>query len=230
MQKAGAGLYSEVRVWPALDANATAAGLNAIVKKLSAEIEPRDTFVLFAAAHGYSDVHGRFYLIPQDYQGGPGSFAKKAISQEQLQEWMANIKARKAVILIDTCDSGEAVNGYTRSRIGAGASEAAVGRLQEATGRPVLTASNSSAKETAKLGHGVFTYALMEALHHAGTDSNGYIQVSGLAGYVEQLVPTLAAEAGKDRRAVVIRGSGTGRQAAHFGTTGGDFALVKRLP
>ncbi len=230
MQKAGAEMYSEVRVWPAHDADATAAGLDAIIKKLSAEIQPRDTFVLFAAAHGFSDERGRFYLIPQDYQGGPDSLARNAISQERLQEWMSNIKARRAVILLDTCNSGEAVSGYARSRIGAGASEAAVGRLHEATGRPVLTASNASATETGKLGHGIFTYALMEALHRAATDSNGYIQVSGLAGYVEDLVPKLAAGLKeKDRAAIVIRGSGTGPQAAHFGTTGGDFALVKRL-
>ena len=230
IQKAGAGMYSEVRIWPAHDANATAAGLNAIVKKLSAEIQPRDTFVLFAAAHGYSDERGRFYLIPQDYQGGPGSFAKKAISQEQLQEWMANIKARKAIILLDTCNSGDAVNGYARSRSEAGASEAAVGRLHEATGRPVLTASNSGATETDKVGHGLFTHALIEALHHGEVDKDGYIQVSALARYVEDLVPKLAAELNGDKRAaIVIRGFASGQQAAHFGTTGGDFPLVRRL-
>ncbi|MGO9172414.1 MAG: eIF2A-related protein [Rhodomicrobium sp.] len=231
MQKAGAGMYSEVRVWLAPNADATAAGLHAIFKTLAAKIEPRDTFVLFAAAHGASD-EGHFYLIPQDYQGGynPGFFKDRAISQERLQEWMADIKARHALILLDTCRSGELVSGYTRPRTGPGASEAAVGRLHEATGRPVLTASNNSARETGKLGHGIFTYALIEALHHAGTDSKGYIQVSGLASYVEDLVPKLAAEAeGGGRAAIVIRGSGTGPQAAHFGSTGGDFALVRRL-
>src|SRR5208337_3937623 len=229
LQKAGAGMYSEVRVWPAHDADATAAGLDAIFEKLAAEIQPRDTFVLFAAAHGASD-NGRFYLIPQDYQGGynPKFFAERAISQERLQEWVANIKARKALILLDTCRSGALVSGYTRSRLDA--SEAAVGRLHEATGRPVLTASNNSATEAHKFGHGIFTHALIEALHHADTDSNGYIQVSGLASYVEDLVPKLAKGAeGGDRAAIVIRGSGTGPQAAHFGTTGGDFALVRRL-
>ncbi len=40
------------------------------VRKLASEISPRDTFVLYAAAHGYS-VGGNYYMIPQDYQGGP---------------------------------------------------------------------------------------------------------------------------------------------------------------
>jgi WD40 repeat protein len=239
MTKAGAEMYSEVRIWPAHDAGATAAGLDAIFKKLAAEAGPRDTFVLFAAAHGYSDERGRFYLIPQDYQGGPDSFEKRAISQEKLQEWMANIRARKAVILLDSCNSGEAVNGYLRSRTEDGASEAAVGRLHEATGRPVLTASNGGATETGLFGHGIFTAALLQALHRAG-GNEGLIRVSDLAGYIEDTVPKLTAELEKQkeldkqqekkRAAVVIRGGGTGAQAAHFGTTGGDFALVKRLP
>ena len=70
LQKAGAGFYSDVRVRTALDEEATAAGLDRIVAEFAAGIAPRDTFVLFAAAHGYSDTRGRFYLIPQDYPAG----------------------------------------------------------------------------------------------------------------------------------------------------------------
>ena len=112
-----------------------------IVDKIAAEIHPRDTFILFAAAHGTSE-NGRFYLIPQDYQSGPGHLARLAIGQDRLQDWLANrIKARRAIILLDTCESGALVAGHTRSRTDAPASEAAVGRLHEATGRPVLTAA-----------------------------------------------------------------------------------------
>jgi hypothetical protein len=52
MQKAAAGLYGEVRVRTALDAEATSAGLDKIVEEFAAGIGPRDTFVLYAAAHG----------------------------------------------------------------------------------------------------------------------------------------------------------------------------------
>ncbi len=233
LQKAGAGLYSEVRVTTALDTQATAAGLDAIVKKIAAEIDPRDTFVLFAAAHGYSEG-GRFYLIPQDYQGGPNpqALASRAIGQERLQDWIANrIRAKKAIILLDTCESGALTNGYAHSRVDAPAAEAAVGRLHEATGRPVLTAAaaGQSALEITKLGHGVFTSALIEALHNGDSNGNGLIEVSELAAYVEDFVPKLAA-GGEARAAIAKRGDAGERQSAHFGTTGSDFALVQRLP
>ncbi len=237
MQKAGAGLYGDgnVRVRTALDAEATAAGLDRIVQEMSGEIGPRDTFVFFAAGHGYS-LDGRFYLIPQDYNGGtsPKALARRAIGQERLQDWIANrIKAKKAIILLDTCESGALTQGYTRSRVDRPASEAAIGRLHEATGRPVLTAAaeGQDAKEAGKLGHGVFTYALLNALRHADSNNNGLIEVSELAAYVEDLVPKLI-PGGTGRSAVTSRGAGDeGRaQFAHFGSTGEDFAVVARLP
>ena len=54
MKRASEGFYSEVRVRTALDRQATPAGLDRVVDEMSAEIGPRDTFVLFAAAHGYA--------------------------------------------------------------------------------------------------------------------------------------------------------------------------------
>jgi hypothetical protein len=112
-RKAGAGLYSDVRVRTVLDEEATAAKLDAVVTEFATGISPRDTFILFAAAHGYSQ-EGRFYLIPQDYQGGPDPEALKTrtIDQFRLQDWIANrIKAKKALILLDTCESGALTNG-----------------------------------------------------------------------------------------------------------------------
>ena len=175
MDRAGAGLYSEVRVRTVLDTEAIGRASAGPSRTSRPGIRPRDTFVLFAAAHGFS-LGGRFYLIPQDYPGGIEAETLKshAIGQERLQDWIANrIKAKKAIILLDTCESGALTQGYSRSRVDRPASEAAIGRLHEATGRPVLTAAaeGQEALEITKLGHGVFTSALIDALHHG--DSNG---------------------------------------------------------
>jgi uncharacterized caspase-like protein len=206
-------------------------------------ISPRDTFVFYAAGHGYS-LDGRYYLIPQDYQGGsnPKALASRAIGQEKLQDWIANrIKAKKAVILLDTCRSGALTQGYGRSR-GGNASEAAIGRLHEATGRPVLTAA-AAAEDAQEVtfevngkGYGVFTAALIDALHHARTDARGLIRVSDLAAHVQELVPKIVS--GAEVRLAIPRGRRGSEgeaglfstQSAHFGTTGSDFALVARLP
>ncbi len=232
LEKAGSRLYSAVHVRTVLDADATAANLDRIVSEMATGISARDTFVLFVAGHGYSR-DGRFYLIPQDYQGGidPDALKTRAIGQDRLQDWIANrIEAKKALILLDTCESGALTSGYSRSRTDRPASEAAIGRLHEATGRPILTAAaeGQDAKEIAKLGHGVFTYALLEALHKGDANKDGKLEVSELAAYVQDTLPKLV-PGGKGRSAIG-RGAAGGSQSARFGTAGGDFVLVERLP
>ncbi len=108
--------------------------------------------------------------------------------------------------------------------------------------RPVLTAASpgKSAYENYK-GHGVFTYALMEALHKGDANGNGKIEVTELAAHVEKRVPELFAELKANRWVVKGAAAAKGRrgedeeeedktQTAHFGSTGEDFALVPRLP
>ena len=229
---AGSRLYSAVHVRTVLDAEASPANLDRIVGEMSAGISARDTFVLFAAGHGYSH-EGRFYLIPQDYQGGidPEALKTRAIGQDRLQDWIANrIEAKKAIILLDTCESGALFGGHGRSRMNLPASEAAIGRLHEATGRPVLTAATEGqgAIETAKPGHGVFTLALLKALHEADANNNGLIEVSELAAYVQDIVPKLVA--GGEGRPAIPRGAAGGTLPARSGTADSDFVLVERLP
>ncbi|MGE0701860.1 MAG: caspase domain-containing protein, partial [Hyphomicrobiaceae bacterium] len=236
LQKAGARQYADVRVTHALNADATVANLDAIIDRMAREIHPRDTFVLFAAGHGTSH-NGRFYMIPVDYQGGPdpAALASRAISQDLLQDWVANrIKAKRALILLDTCESGALVGGATRSRVDVPASEAGVGRLHEATGRPVLTAAAEG--EFAHEGvigdsgilQGIFTWAIVDALKNGDRNSNGKIELSELVAHVQSEVPALAARLGGSGRSATAAPI-FGHQSARFGSKGEDFALVARM-
>jgi hypothetical protein len=96
MEKAGAGMYSEVRVRTVLDREATAEGLGTAVEEFAAGINPRDTFVLFAAAHGFSEG-GRFYLIPQDYPGGveAQTLSAYALGQDRLRTGSPTVSGRR---------------------------------------------------------------------------------------------------------------------------------------
>jgi hypothetical protein len=182
-------------------------------------------------------VQGRFYLIPQDYQGGinPEALATRAVGQDQLQDWLANrIKAKRALILLDTCEWGALIAGYARSRTDVPASEAAVGRLHEATGRPVLTAAalgqSAHEGEVGAFGetHGYFTWAVLDALRKADTNGNGLIELSELVAHVQTVVPKIAAKGGGRGQAVASEPVGK-KQAACFGSRGEDFVLVQRL-
>jgi len=237
MKKAAADLYDDVPLTLAVNKDATRDNLHKLINKLAAQIHPRDSFILFAAAHGDAE-NGRFYLIPQDYQSGPpGTLARRAITQDDLQDWLANrIKARKAIVLLDTCESGSLIAGHKRSRTDAPASEAAVGRLHEATGRPVLTAAAAGqfAHEGLIAGsgerHGVFTWALLDALRNGDTNGDSQIQLSELVAHVQRVVPALAAKlGGLGRAAAAVPEPVFGQQTARFGSRGEDYALANRL-
>jgi WD40 repeat protein len=237
MEKAAAGLYDGVRITLALDQDATRDNLRKLVDKVAAQIHPRDTFILFAAAHGYA-LNGRFYLIPQDYQGGMDhrALATRAIGQDELQDWLANrIKAKRALVLLDTCESGALIAGHARSRTDAPASEAAVGRLHEATGRPVLTAAAvGQFAHEGEIGasgqaHGYFTWAVLDALRRADSNGNDLIELSELVAHVQTVVPKIVAKGG-GRGQVVISEPVADRQVARFGSRGEDFVLARRLP
>lgn len=115
-----------------LNENATREILEKVVGKIANDIRRRDTFILFAAAHGTSE---------KGLPGWAGRLQERAIGQDQLQDWLANrIRARKAIML-DTGESGALLAGHLHSRTEEAASEAGVGRLHEATGRLVLTAA-----------------------------------------------------------------------------------------
>jgi Caspase domain/Bacterial Ig domain len=243
MKAAGEGLYAEVDVTYVLDADATIEKLERVIDEVGAKMHPRDTFVFFAAAHGKSE-NGRFHVIPQDYRSdAPGTLADKSIGQDRLQDWFANrIKARRGLILLDTCESGALVASRA-SGIDLANSEASMGRLNEATGRPVLTAS---AADQAALegynGHGVFTYALLDALVNGDTNNDGQIELSELAAHIQELAPKLSQElrdrrgqatasAPKSRAAEQLGGAAIAAryQKPKIGSRGEDFPLVMRL-
>ena len=235
MKRAGAGMYQEVVITTVLNENATRENLEKVVGKIAKDIHPRDTFILFAAAHGTSE-NGRFYLIPQDYQGASGALKQRAIGQDQLQEWLANrIKAKKAIILLDTCESGALVAGHLLSRTEEAASEASVGRLHEATGRPVLTAAawGQFAHEglVAASGErqGIFTWALLDALRNGDTNHNGTIELSELVAHVQNAVPSLAAKSNGTARGEIAVSPTLGKQSARSGSRGENFAVVNRV-
>jgi len=187
-ETAAGDMYDGVDVEYALDQDATPVKLDRLIDRMAARVGPRDTFIFFAAGHGTSE-NGRFYLIPYGFRTNATPLSEKAIGQDKLQDWIGSrIKARRALILLDTCASGALVSSYAFSRTRAPASEAAVGRLHEATGRPVLTAAASGrAALEGYQQHGLFTWAILDALRHGDRNGNGLIEVSGLAAHVQAI-------------------------------------------
>jgi hypothetical protein len=213
-QASGKGLYESVTVTTVLDQDVTRSRLDKIFSEIAKNVRPRDVFVFFIAGHGKT-MDGRYYFIPQNFRyDGPSSIVVQGISQEQFQAWFARIPAKKSVLLFDTCESGSLTGEGLETR---GLEQvASLERLTRAMGRTVLSASTDDkpALEGYR-GHGVFTYALLDALEHGDTNGDGYVEVTELAGYVDNEVPDISMKAFNFR------------QVPQMKLMGSDFPLAK---
>jgi hypothetical protein len=57
------------------------------------------------------------------------SISRYGVSQDKLQAWIADIKARRRLILLDTCESGAAVTGASRNDAAAALGKLGMKRL-----------------------------------------------------------------------------------------------------
>jgi len=212
MGKAGQGLFGKVEVVTLLDAQVTGAGLDAAFADMAAKVRPQDVFVFFLAGHGKT-VEGRYYFIPQDFRfDGEDAITRLGIDQDRWQGWAAAIRAKKSVMIYDTCESGSLTG--TRSVDAAAAQSAAVARLTRAMGRTILSASTDDAPALEGYrGHGVLTFALLDALGRADDNGNATIEVTELAGYLDRTVPEIS------QAAFGLR------QVPQMSIRGSDFAL-----
>ena len=194
LRKAGRELYDSVEVTYLLDGEVSAQGLEAAFVRLGRDVRPQDVFVFFLAGHGKTE-DGRYYFLPRDFRfrdidDQKETLKETAVSQGQLQSWMARISAQKSVLLLDTCESGS----LTKEAVHRGlAQKTAIDRLSRAVGRTTLTAATDTAPALEGYGgHGLFTYTLLEAFARADIDGDGEVEINELIGYVDERLPVLS--------------------------------------
>ncbi|MBC7931421.1 MAG: PD40 domain-containing protein [Rubrivivax sp.] len=201
VERKGRGIFRQVSKQVILDAGATRAEVEAALNKIAAQAKPQDAFVFFYAGHGVmSEGDGskakEFYLVPYDVTqlyGDDDSLAAKGISARSLKEFATKISAQKQLIVFDACQSGGAVEEFATR----GASEEkAIAQLARSAGIAVLAASGTEqfATEFKSLGHGLFTFALLQGLAgqaDGGTLPDGKITVAELKAFLEDQVPEL---------------------------------------
>ncbi len=165
---------------------------------ISAKTRPEDVFVFYYAGHGVmsEDDQSQFYIVPYDVTqlySDNVTLGAKAVSAEELKQFSTQISAQKQLYILDACQSG----GMTEMLAMRGAAEEkAIAQLARSTGTYWLTASGSEqfATEFETLGHGLFTYTLLEALSGKadGGSRDKKITVKELSAYLNDRVPELS--------------------------------------
>jgi uncharacterized caspase-like protein len=173
-----------------------------------------DMVLIYYAGYGAPDIDAARkdsdglarYLIPRNVQ--PESLRKTAFAMDELPGMLARIPAERVVLLLDTSYSATP-GGRTFAPSNAqprNLSDQFLDRLTKTRGRLVITASgaNEVALEPADLGHGLFTYYLLEGLSgKADRNGDGIVTVSELYPYVEDQVERKSRAAGGRQRPVM---------------------------
>ncbi len=152
------------------DTGALPAGAPPDLQKIK-PAEPEDAVFVYYAGHGTA-AGPRFYLIPHDlgYTGGRTDLDEAglktifahSISDQELERAFEKVDAAQIVLVIDACNSGQALEAEEKRR--GPMNSQGLAQLAYEKGMYILTAAQGyqAALEAAQLGHGYLTYALVE--------------------------------------------------------------------
>jgi len=178
----------------------------AALQKLKAT-QPEDAVFIYFAGHGIA--HGqRFYLVPHDLgwagerkaldTAGLQQILDHGISDEELELAVEGIDTDKLLMVIDACNSGQALESEERRR--GPMNSKGLAQLAYEKGMYILTAAQSyqAAQEVSELGHGLLTYALVEeGLKKAAADlepKDSQLAVREWFDYASTRVPRMQLE------------------------------------
>jgi hypothetical protein len=191
LQDPKTGRFNAANVHVLTDEQATTRAIKEQLNWLARSAAADDLVVIYMATHGSPrtmDTAGVNYIITYDTDiTNQDALFATALPMVDVGNTVASrVKATRVAIFLDTCFSGAASGGAnttaSNSAAATPASPAAraiapgirtasvsgemINRIKQGTGRVILTASNGDevSWESDKLGHGYFTYYLLQAL------------------------------------------------------------------
>ena len=192
VEKDAKTVISNIQTWFVKDNDAVKANIENAFNEVKQKAKPEDVFVFYYAGHGVIGNNNEFYLVPSDIsdlKNVQSELEQKGIAAKLLQQYAIDIQAQKQLFILDACQSAGAFEAMLSGDANKQKSIAVVAR---STGTHWIAASGAQqyANEFSSLGHGAFTYVLLEALNRAAS-KNDMITVNNLKNYLQQAVPEL---------------------------------------
>jgi hypothetical protein len=189
----GVKLFNRILSYTLVDKEATKSKILSTLDEISRKMKKEDIFVFFYAGHG-SMVDNGFYFITSEITGlYQQDKLKDALYVKELQEKFKLLPALKQIVFIDACQSGSSVDVLAMR---GGAEEKALAQLSRSSGIHVMASSDSQQQsaEIKSLGHGVFTYVLLEALNGKadGAPMDSKITVYEIKSFLDDQVPEIS--------------------------------------
>lgn len=198
VQSTSSSLFSEVISYSIRNDKAQKENIYKTLEEIKGKALEQDLLIVYYAGHGVVSDHAgtaEFFLVLHDVTqlyGKPEQLQQRAISASEIRALTQGINAQKQLFLLDACQSGAALESAATKR--GVEEERAIAQLARSTGTFWITASGSTqfATEIEKLGHGIFTYAILEGMDgKADGNKDGKLTVRELSSYIEEQVPLL---------------------------------------
>ncbi|MDR4488883.1 MAG: caspase family protein [Nitrospirales bacterium] len=163
-----------------------------------------DTVIIYYAGHGAPEADAfnadgdglEKYLVP--YDADSQDLYTTGLPMREVETIFQRLSAERVIFITDSCYSG-ATAGRTFATVSrrANLSDGFLNRLSKGKGRVVLTASRAGevSEERDELGHGVFTYYLLEGLRgKADIDGDKIVTVDEIYSYLSEQVPAVTGQ------------------------------------
>lgn len=150
------------------DEKPTRAAILAALEFLS-EAQPADTVMIFLASHGVSDPAGNYYFVPRDAQladikaVGRGDNAKSLLPWTTFFDALRGLPGRR-VLIVDTCQAKNIEGKFEAHSLIKRSASSQFALVMASRG-------NEESQEYPEGRHGLFTYALIDALR-SESDNN----------------------------------------------------------
>lgn len=190
-EQAQGPIYGETRSLVLTNEEVTRESIFSAIERFLGQAGPDDVAAIFVAGHGVQDrATGSYYFLP--YPATAENLLTEGLRMSDFDEMVRVLRRNvgRVVVMLDTCHAGSL---RLASRAVVSADDLAA-QVSVAEGLFLLAATKpgEESKEKPELGHGAFTYALLEGLRGAAdADGDGLLSVSDLFSYVARQVPRL---------------------------------------
>jgi WD40 repeat protein len=193
-QQNGSALYQSVSVTRLTDAEATAPRVRAALFQILERATESDTVAIFLSGHGVQVGDAQYYFATHEIDpSSRARVAETALPWTVLQTTLAAVKARRVLLFLDACHSGNSL-GVQQAE-----NERMAELLVKRAGVMVFASSRGSeySYELDEAKQGAFTSALVEAIRDGKADleiggrRDGIVTAEELLVYLRARVPQL---------------------------------------
>ena len=180
--------FSAVNVVSIFDKSATRAAILERFRSFE-KTKPEDVVVIYLAGHGENEG-GSWYFLPTEFGQtmSHAAVAGQGVSSQMIKDGILKMGATRVLLLIDACKSGTLGKAFS-----ADADRKDLQTVSRSAGIHVMMATEKEqlAVELADLGHGAFTYTVLNALAGAST-TEPVVHAKKVLAYTLETVPVIA--------------------------------------